>query len=91
MQQSGHCEWYHTLDEVCHFSNFVPMRNNANYCICTHGYHDETEECSVAQIIGSVIGKTIYWLHFCISVSDQYHDRNAWICILLNNSVYYYC
>ena len=75
MQQSGHCEWYHILDEVCHFSNFVPMRNNVNYCTYTHDYHDGTEECSVAQIIGSVIGKTIFWLHFCISVSDQHHDR----------------
>ena len=32
MQQSGHCEWYHTLDGIYHFGNFVPMRNNVNNC-----------------------------------------------------------
>ena len=32
---------------------------------------------SVAQIVGSVIGKTIYRLQFCISVSDRYHNRES--------------
>jgi len=29
---------------------------------------------SVAQIIGLVIGKTMYQLHVCISVLDWHHD-----------------
>ena len=45
------------------------------YCggckICNYHY------CSVAQIIRSVIRKTIYWPYFCISVLDQHHDRKS--------------
>ena len=32
---------------------------------------------SVAPIIGSVIGKAMYRLFFCISVSDQRHDEKS--------------
>ena len=35
------------------------------------------EYISVAPIIGSVIGKAMYRLFFCISVSDRRHDEKS--------------
>jgi len=48
---------------------------------------------SVAQIIESIIRKTIYQLRFCILVSDQHHTEmvaDTDICNCINTCLYIY-